>query len=223
MKIIIKIILASLPVISSFCMATSQMVFCQTEAENCQKEGAIQLVHQFPKHFEFSDEKLTIKSGDINKTILLNQPLTYEHEDEKNITLASYFPELNWLVVREVYDGGESIGYQIIDIRHQLKTTDIAALPVLSPDSSHFINMGIDLEAGFTLNGLVIYQIGSQGEIKETYRHDDSWGVVSATWVSPTQISLTTRDYCNPEERGNLCDQKQKLEFKNQAWRLSPQ
>ena len=220
MKLMMGITFASL-FLSSVVIA-EPIIFCENETENCQTQGANQLVSQYPKYFAFANDTLTIKSGDISKTIPVNKPLTYESEDEKNITLDRYFPELNWLVVREVYDGGESIGYQIIDIQHQLKTTDLAESPVVSPDNKQFINFGIDLEAGFTLNGLVIYSMDSQGSIKETFRNDDSWGVISAEWKSPTEISLTTRDYCNPEERDELCDKKFMLENKKQAWHLSP-
>lgn len=207
---------------SAFCQAETPVIFCEEETETCQQDGAALLHKDFPQYFSFTDEKLLIKSAGKTRSIHLNQPLTFESEDEKSITLDCYFPTLNWLVVREVYDGGESIGYQIIDIKHQLKTTDIASHPIISNDDTHFINYGIDLEAGFTLNGIVIYKIDTQGEIKEVFRNDDSWGVDSAEWISPTKISLITRDYCNPEERDELCEKKFTLENKNKAWHLSP-
>ncbi len=208
---------------ASLSHAEIPIVFCEDNSESCQTDGAAKLSKQFPQHFSFADDILVIRSADKTFKIHLNQPLTYESEDEKSITLDRYFPNLNWLVVREIYDGGESIGYQIIDLKNQLNTTDVASSPFPSIDSTHFINYGIDLEAGFSLNGIVIYKIGQQGEIREVYRHDDSWGVVSAEWVNLNKISLITRDYCNPDEREDLCEQQFKLENINQAWRLSPQ
>jgi hypothetical protein len=222
MNSFVKIICVIAIIGSSFCQAETPIIFCEEDTETCQQDAAMQLRKNFPQHFDFVDERLLIKSADKTRKIHLNQPLTFESEDEKTITLDRYFPKLNWLVVREVYDGGESIGYQIIDIKHRLKTTDIASQPIISNNETHFINYGIDLEAGFTLNGLVIYKIENQGEIKEVFRHDDSWGVDSAEWINPTIISVTIRDYCNPEERDELCDKKFILENKNDAWQLSP-
>lgn len=207
---------------TDLCNAEVPMVFCEDDSESCQSDGAIKLSNQFPHHFTFAEDILVIKAADKVLKIHLNQPLTYESENEKSISLDRYFPKLNWLVVREVYDGGESIGYQIIDLKNQLNTTDIASSPFTSSDNKHFINYGIDLEAGFSLNGVVIYKIEHQGEIREVYRHDDSWGVSAAEWVTPNKISLITRDYCKPDEREDLCEEKFTLEYLNQAWRLTP-
>jgi hypothetical protein len=222
MNYLSKVLGTVILLLTGLCSAQTPMIFCEDDSESCQSDGAVKLSTKFPQYFKFVDDILVIKSAEKTLKIHLNQPLTYESEDEKSISLDRYFPALNWLILREVYDGGESVGYQIIDIKNQLNTTDIASYPIISSDNSHFINYGIDLEAGFTLNGIVIYKIDPQGVIKEVFRHDDSWGVDSAEWINPNKISLNTRDYCNPEARDDLCEKKFNLENKNQVWELSP-
>lgn len=206
-------------VLSSTVLA-KPIIFCEEESESCQSLAAKQLASQYPQHFAVSDDLLSIKSEKHQQQIKLNQQLTYESEDEKAISLDRYLPDLNWLVLREVYDGGESLGYSIIDIQHQLKTTELAAPPIVSPDNKLFITYGVDLEAGFTLNGLVVYAIGQAGDIKEVFRKDDAWGVGSAKWISPTSIELISKDYCD-DGSTDVCDKTLQLSLINNQWQLT--
>lgn len=213
----IAIILTALLVSSA--VNAKPLVFCEEETENCHNLAALELAKQYPQYFAFSDDLLTIKSASNQRQIKLNQPLTYESEDEKFITLDRYFPETNWLVLREIYDGGESQGYTIVDIQHQLKTTELAAPPVMSPDNKFLMTYGVDLEAGFTLNGIVVYAIDQQGDIKEVFRQDDAWGVGAAKWISPTSIELVSKDYCD-DGSTDICDKTLRLGLQNNRWQL---
>lgn len=218
MRKIIQLLFTSLLV--PLPLMADPIVFCEPETEDCQQQAPRQLVKKHPHYFQYQEPQLIIQSGKIKKSFALNQPLTYDSPDEKNLSIHSWFPDLEWLVLKEVYDGGESIGYQIVDIKHQLKSTEINTPPHLSPDKKFFMNYEIDLEAGFLLNGLVIYRVGNAGDIEEAFRKDDEWGVTTATWISPLVIHFNSADYCNQESK-DICEKSMKAEFKNNSWQIS--
>lgn len=217
MKYLIALVFSGLYLSSA--ASANPIIFCADQIDECQTNAANQLAQQYPDYFSFSNDKLSVKSAQAERQITLNQPLTYESEDEKSISLDRYLPDLNWLVLREIYDGGESLGYTIIDIQHQLKTTELAAPPVMSPDNKLLMTYGVDLEAGFTLNGIVVYAIDQQGDIKEVFRQDDAWGVGSAKWISPTSIELISKDYCDDGSM-DICDKTLQLRLQNNRWQL---
>jgi hypothetical protein len=218
MQKVIRLLLTSLLI--PLPLMADPIVFCEPEVEGCEVQAPHKLVQQYPQYFQYKEPQLTIQSGKIQKSFIINQPLNYESTDEKSITIHSYFPDLEWLVFKEVYDGGESIGYQIVDIKHHLKSTEINTPPHLSPDKKFFMNFEIDLEAGFLLNGLVIYRLGNAGEIEEVFRKDDEWGVTAAKWISPAVIHFTSADYCDQDSR-EICKKPMKAEFKNNSWQIS--
>ncbi len=63
--------------------------------------------------------------------------------------------------------------------------------PKLSPDKTKVLSYSYDLEAGFINNGIQMFRVGNNGQLKKIFESEiKNWGPVDIKWESDTSILI---------------------------------
>lgn len=211
-------------------LSLSLSVFAQDEfcdLDNlleCTALSVKKLTREYPQVFSLKQDKLQLRFKDkTQELILLSESSMEQHPDDQLSYPILFWPERNWLLVKQFTDGGETQFFAIIDLAKDFITVELNGTPIFSPDGKKVLAYGADIYAGFSANGIAIYDIDKDNLLKEVIKIDESWGVVAAQWRSDKEIQLSTIELCEDDPTQNEngeCTKEKKLEFINNQWQL---
>lgn len=207
--------------------AFAQNAFCDPDnLLECTQLSAQKLASEFPQTFVLKNGQLEIRHQNKNTNLLLLTEESLElYPDEQLAYPILFWADRNWLLIKQFSNAGETQIVAIIDLNHDFQKTELNGTPVFSPDHKQLLAYGADIYAGFSANGIAVYQIDTQGKLTEQIKFDESWGVVDARWNSDQEIALLTIEQCEDasakrNENGE-CVSDKKLTLINNQWQLS--
>jgi hypothetical protein len=190
----------------------------------CTEWSVKKLTREYPQVFSQKQDKLQLRFKEKTKElILLSESSMEQHPDDQLSYPIHFWPERNWLLVKQFADGGETQFFAIIDLEKDFITVELNGTPIFSPDGKKLLAYGADIYAGFAANGIAVYDIDKDNWLKEAIKIDEDWGVVAAQWQSDQEIQLSTIEFCEDDPAQNEngeCTKEKKLEFINNQWQL---
>lgn len=205
----------------------AQNAFCDPDnLLECTQLSAQKLASEFPRTFVLKNGQLEIHHQNESTNLLLLTEESLElYPDEQLAYPIQFWADRNWLLIKQFSNAGETQIVAIIDLNHDFQKIELNGTPIFSPDHKHLLAYGADIYAGFSANGIAVYQIDAQGKLTEQIKFDESWGVVDARWNSDQEIALLTIEQCEDasakrNENGE-CVSDKKLTLINNQWQLS--
>jgi hypothetical protein len=203
----------------------AQDEFCDLDnLLECTQASVKKLSREFPQVFSVQQGKLQLHfKGKSQELILLSESSMEQHPDDQLTYPIFYWPERNWLLVKQFADGGETQFFAIIDLAKDFISVELNGTPIFSPDGKKMLAYGADIYAGFSANGIAVYDIEKDNLLKEVVKIDEAWGVVNAEWRSDNEIQLSTIELCEEDPARNEqgeCFKQKRLEFINNQWQL---
>ena len=203
----------------------AQSEFCDLDnVLECTQLAAKKLTREHPQTFSLKQDKLQLRFKDkTQELILLSESSMEQHPDDQLTYPIQYWPERHWLLVKQFADGGETQFFAIVDLAKEFTVMELNGTPIFSPDGKKILAYGADIYAGFSANGIAVYDIDKDNLLKKVMTIDDSWGVVAATWRSDKEIQLSTIELCEDDPAQNEngeCVKEKRLEFINHQWQL---
>ncbi len=203
----------------------AQEDFCDLDdLVECTKLSVKKLTREYPQTFSLQQDKLQLRFKDSTQELIVLSESSWElYPDEKLTYPIQYWPEKNWLLIKQFADGGETQFFAILDLAKQFSITELNGTPVFSPDGKKLLAYGADIYARFSANGIAVYDIDKDHRITQTIIIDEDWGVVAAHWRSSHEIQLSTIESCanDPAQNENgECAKEKRLEFINNQWQL---
>ena len=128
--------------------------------------------------------KLIIKTR--QQLVVFRDICDKSQEMSTTYTLESYFPEIDYFLVRQsAYEEGD---YTLVNGKTGAQTV-LFTQPVFSPDRQHFASMTIDEMNGNT--SVYIYRIDPTGVKVEYQDNDKKWRPTNPIWRNNTTIEFT--------------------------------
>lgn len=203
----------------------AQDAFCDLDnLLECTQLSVKKLTREYPQAFSLKQDKLQLRFKEkTQELILLSESSMEQHPDDELSYPIHFWPERNWLLVKQFADGGETQFFAIIDLAKDFITIELNGTPIFSPGGKKLLAYGADIYAGLSANGIAVYEIDKDNLLKEAIKIDETWGVVNAEWRSDQEIQLSTIEFCEDESAQNEngeCTKEKKLEFINNQWQL---
>lgn len=203
----------------------AQDEFCDLDnLLECTQLSVKKLTHEYPQVFSLKQDKLQLRFKDkTQELILLSEYSMEQHPDDQLSYPIHFWPERNWLLVKQFTDGGETQFFAIIDLAKDFIIVELNGAPIFSPDRKKLLAYGADIYAGFAANGIAVYDIDKDNQLKQVIKLDEAWGVVAAQWRSDKEIQLSTIELCEDDPAQNEngeCAREKRLEFINHQWQL---
>jgi hypothetical protein len=203
----------------------AQDEFCDLDnLLECTQLSVKKLTREYPQTFSLKQDKLQLRFKDKTQELILLSELSMEQHPDDQLTYPIHFwSDRNWLLVKQFSNAGETQFFAIIDLAKDFNILELNGTPIFSPDKKKLLAYGADIYAGFSANGIAIYDIDKDNQLKEVLKIDDSWGVVTAVWRSDKEIQLSTIELCADDPAGNEngeCAKEKRLEFINNQWQL---
>jgi hypothetical protein len=203
----------------------AQQSFCDLDnLLECTQISAQKLASEYPQIFRLKNGELEVRQQAKQMSLKMLTETNLElYPDEQLTYPIQYWPLRNWLLVKQFADGGETQIFEMIDLAHDFKKTELNGSPVFSADGKRLLAYGADIYAGFTANGIAVYSIDKEG-LTEEIKIDEQWGVIEARWNGDHEIILSTIELCETpnatrNEHGECLDEK-KLALVNNQWKL---
>lgn len=98
-----------------------------------------------------------------------------------------YIEEINSYIVHIHYYEGEA--YYLIN-KHSGDKVQIPGLVIVSPSKLRIVSYSMDIEAGYSTNGFVIYKLTDSSFIEEFETELIDWGPSKAKWINDKQIEF---------------------------------
>jgi hypothetical protein len=202
-----------------------QQNFCDLDdLLECTRLSAQKLTRDFPQAFSLKQDKLQLRFKDkTSELMLLSESSMEEHPDELLSYPIHFWADKNWLLIKQFTDAGETQIFAIIDLAKEFKKVELNGTPVFSPDGKRLLTYGADIYAGYSANGIAVYDIDNDNQLKEVKLIDENWGVLSAVWNNDQEIQLSTVEWCENDPARNEngeCLKEKKLAFINNQWQL---
>lgn len=131
-------------------------------------------------------------------SVVLKSTENSEQKEEQMLiyTYAGQLAELPWMVFGRSYYEGFDVGLLNLQTGRQ---SDLFSFPQLSSDKQWLIAANYDLDAGFTANGIQLFQVQADTLCKFFQIEPEKWGPTGVKWISSTEaiIEQTVPDYSN--------------------------
>ncbi len=185
-----KYILFVLLILNIACNRTSEIDFstiCNDigNSYECSQKIEEYQLKRFNKIVKRDNDQLIITIDKSDNLIF--KDADKETDDGKWYTFRDYFKDINsYLITIQHYEG---LSYVLI---HKItgNSIDIPGLIQISPDKKRIISYNVDLEAGYSDNGFVIYQIKNGSFIKEYELYPDDWGPSKINWIDNKNVEI---------------------------------
>lgn len=127
-------------------------------------------------------------------TIDLNDVKDESGDGTKFYSYIGYLEKLKVHVVSVQYSEGG--GFMVI---HHLSSQSEfpSGYPVASPSNSRFVNVSLDMFAGYSPNNVEVWRIES-GSFRKEFSQDVDWGPSKARWVSETHVQIDKSCFVEP-------------------------
>lgn len=203
----------------------AQQSFCDLDnLLECTQLSVKKLTGEYPQVFSVKQDTLHLRFKDkTQELILLSESSMEQHPDDQLTYPIHFWSERNWLLVKQFANGGETQFFAIIDLAKDFVRIELNGTPIFSPDGKKLLAYGADIYAGFAANGIAVYDIDKDNQLKEVIKIDEAWGVVNAEWRSDNEIKLSTIELCedvSAQNENGECTKEKRLEFINNQWQL---
>ena len=123
-------------------------------------------------------DSLLFKCANNEPAYLINNPNS-DSDDFASYSFIQDMPEIGqWLIMGSYY---EAYGYVFID-KTTGESTELYGMPVVSPDKKYIITFNQDLEAGFTFNGIQLFEMKDSKPVLLGAKELNSWGPDNVKW-----------------------------------------
>jgi hypothetical protein len=141
------------------------------------------------------------------KLISVNQ-----NEEEVDNTFEHYFQKFGFYSVRTQW--GEGNSYKLINDKNG-EVTNLFGRPYFSKNGEYLISVSVDIEAGYSRNGLQLFR-NRQGELEKILDYEPKgWGPYSAKWKNKATVILKNETVEIRDGEMNYIDFYAKLEIEN--------
>jgi hypothetical protein len=136
------------------------------------------------------NNKLILKIDNGNDIVLEN--ITGEFDGDMLYSFQEFFENINtYLIHIQYYEG---IEFYIIN-KSSGEMTKVPGLIKISPDNTRLISFSIDLEAGYSPNGFVIYLIDNNSYLKDFEYYTNDWGPSNVEWITDKKIDIEKTEW----------------------------
>ncbi len=101
--------------------------------------------------------------------------------------VVNYYPEYEMVLIEvQYYEGGE---FMLLS-RQSGQTENVFGEPVFSPDHGYFATFNGDIEAGYSVNGFEIWQMGDGFPQRVYSEKPTDWAPSNSEWQNPTTLDI---------------------------------
>ncbi|HEX7241864.1 MAG TPA: hypothetical protein VF263_16400 [Longimicrobiaceae bacterium] len=158
----------------------------RAETEECTRGIERELLAQAPGPVRREGARLLFRTGQGRVVPLEND--TTEGDRYVHYLYQGYLRDVGYHLVQVgFYEGG---AYELVSAESGDRT-QVAALPVVSPDLRRFVTASVDLEAGYVPNGLQVWRLTPAGpRLEWGLDGGDTWGASGASWRGPGTVEF---------------------------------
>jgi hypothetical protein len=140
-----------------------------------------------PPYFSATDTSITLLLADGRLLELARWERNTDEGEDTSYAVEHYFPETGFFLLRAQFSEGNC---WLLVHRQSGRKTYISGLPHFSPDGSKMITRNLDLEAGYSFNGLGYYTL-LQDSLALTWELEiNNWGPSNIRWLSDTSLLI---------------------------------
>ncbi|MFT6246476.1 MAG: hypothetical protein ACI93L_003427 [Cyclobacteriaceae bacterium] len=156
-------------------------------------EDYLDSTHRFGEFFDANDSTLTLN---LLKDSTLTLP-KWNYSDDYGYNLEHFFKAKQLYLIRIQYSEGNS--WMLVN-RKSGQITYIEGLPYFSPSNSHFVTIGLDMEAGYNMNGIQYFKYSQESISKIWQLNILNWGPRNIKWQNDSTL-IVQRTYWLPNTK----------------------
>lgn len=136
-----------------------------------------------PQIFTADDSTLTLLLAEGKKIVLPK----WDEEEMKGYCFEGYFPEIDYILLYVQYYEGSA--YALVHRKNGF-IREIWGRPYFANNQNSFITANIDMEAGYSFNGIEYYTLTTDSVVRQFALGITNCGPVKAKWINDRNIVM---------------------------------
>lgn len=151
------------------------------------------LEKKLPEIFTSDDSTLILYLANGKKLVLPK----WDEDEMRGYCFEGYFPQIDYVLLYvQHYEGN---AYALIN-RENGYNRQIHGKPYFSNNHNSFITANVDMEAGYSFNGIEYYTLTTDSVVRQFELGISNWGPAKAKWINDENIILVQeRMVANPD------------------------
>jgi hypothetical protein len=139
------------------------------------------------QYFSSTDSTITLALADGQTLELPRWEHNTDEGEHTSYAFEHYFPEAGFFLLRAQFSEGNC---WLLVHRQSGRKTYISGLPHFSPDGRSLITRNLDLEAGYSFNGLAYYTLLQDSLVLNWELEINNWGPRNMKWLSDSSLLI---------------------------------